>query len=330
MSPEVKIYDSHRMVPSDYWKNLGKFYAENVWNNSVSEATENIRNLFERFEDDYAAKWFDMIAYFDKEIVGVMRILKNPLDRTGWYFCDVHTARKCRRQGIAAVMYEAAIKTVEAYTPAERIEASISASNVASIELHKRFGFIDTGKTPHFANFSFEEDETVYELKLFLEYPVFDTDLHRKKLCKLFRKFYNESGEPIPKRLSDSIKRRMKAAKTFNLVWCGEYAVGFRYEDEEESILFFPGFLRHLFESKYPMLINVQETVYKKTKEECTMVPRRMPDGFIKTFFPKDIMPDVFDSANFGQKLGEMEYMILEDGRVIVKCGTAWFYCVKY
>lgn len=76
---------------------------------------------------------------------------------------------------------------------------------------------------------------------------------------------------------------------------------------------------------KYPEIVCTKDGLFYKSDEICMMVPKRMPDGFIKTFVPADIMPDMPESANFGKEYGCLEYMSLEDGRKIVKCGDTWY-----
>lgn len=76
----------------------------------------------------------------------------------------------------------------------------------------------------------------------------------------------------------------------------------------------------------YPKIVYINNVSYYGTDEKCEMVPRRMPDGTITTFTPAEIMPDMFESANFGSEFGSMEYMILEDGRLIVHMGEDWYY----
>lgn len=270
MDLDIKIIDSYRTVDKKYWERIGRFYAENVWKLPIKEAAERLKVCFTAFEAEYAVKWFEIAAYQGKEMVGFMRLLRNPDDDTRWFICDVHTAVKCRRQGIASKMLESAIETVKEFESAEYIISSISASNKASIGLHKKLGFADTGVYPNFANFEFEDDETEFELRILQEYPVQNIDVHRRILYKLMRKYLAEKTckeakqcvaekhkEKEKKQESVSFEKDMFKSGTpstivkqmlarveeqdqvkFSIIWCGNNPVGFKYTDKNENITF--------------------------------------------------------------------------------------------
>lgn len=82
-------------------------------------------------------------------------------------------------------------------------------------------------------------------------------------------------------------------------------------------------------EQEYPKIVYIDNVFYYGTGEECQQVPRKMADGTIETFCAKEIMPDAPNSANFGEENGSMEYMLLEDGQMIVHDGEGWFYFEK-
>lgn len=94
-----------------------------------------------------------------------------------------------------------------------------------------------------------------------------------------------------------------------------EDAVG--AEDTEETIQEMP---------EYPKIVYVDSVLYYGTDEVCEIVPRKAPDGIIETFVPEEIMPDAYNSANFGSEQGSLEYIFLEDGQLIVHIGEEWFY----
>lgn len=82
-------------------------------------------------------------------------------------------------------------------------------------------------------------------------------------------------------------------------------------------------------EEEYPMILCIETTLYYGTEEKCEMLPRKAPDGKIETFIEKEIMPDADGVANFGADKGPLEYMFLEDGRLIVHVGENWYYFKK-
>lgn len=77
---------------------------------------------------------------------------------------------------------------------------------------------------------------------------------------------------------------------------------------------------------EYPQIAYVNNISYYGTGEICDMVPRKAPDGTIETFVPEEIMPDAPNSANFGRQQKKLEYIILEDKRLIVHIGENWYY----
>lgn len=256
MDIDIRIADSYRTVDKNYWKRIGKFYAENVWKLPVGEATERVRVCFASFEKEYAVKWFEIAAYQAKEMVGFMRLLRDPDDDTRWFVCDVHTAIKCRRNGIATKMLESAIETVKGFESAEYIVSSISASNKSSIGLHEKLGFTDTKVYPQFANFEFEDDETEYKLRILLEYPAKNIDSHRRILYKLMRRYMEKQMSQKkdiyvlnkgPYSLSDSariVKKMISVAESdenegeLAIIWNGNNPIGFKYLEHNEELRF--------------------------------------------------------------------------------------------
>lgn len=71
-------------------------------------------------------------------------------------------------------------------------------------------------------------------------------------------------------------------------------------------------------DQEYPKIIFIKNASYYGTEEKCEVVPRKSPDGVIETFVDAQIMPDVDGYANFGADQGKLEYMFVEDGRLIV------------
>lgn len=80
---------------------------------------------------------------------------------------------------------------------------------------------------------------------------------------------------------------------------------------------------------EYPKIVVIGEASYYGTDEKCEMVPRKAVDGTIESFVDAAIMPDVDGYANFGADQGKLEYMFVEDGRLIVHIGDDWYYFEK-
>ncbi len=79
----------------------------------------------------------------------------------------------------------------------------------------------------------------------------------------------------------------------------------------------------------YPRIVLINNASYYGSDEKCAAVPRKAPDGTIETFVDAEIMPDVNGTANFGAEQGQLEYMFVEDGRLIVHIGEDWYYFDK-
>ncbi len=77
---------------------------------------------------------------------------------------------------------------------------------------------------------------------------------------------------------------------------------------------------------EYPKIVYIDNVSYYGTDEVCQMVPRKAPDGIIETFVDSAIMPDAYNSANFGAEQGQLEYMFTDDGQLIVHIGEDWYY----
>lgn len=80
---------------------------------------------------------------------------------------------------------------------------------------------------------------------------------------------------------------------------------------------------------EYPKIAYIDDVSYYGTDRICEMVPRKMPDGTIETFVEKEIMPDSYNSANFGSEYEKLEYMFLDDGQLIIHIGEEWQYFEK-
>ena len=76
----------------------------------------------------------------------------------------------------------------------------------------------------------------------------------------------------------------------------------------------------------YPQIAYIDNVTYYGTEKICEMVPRKAPDGVIETFVSPEIMPDAYNSANFGAEQEKLEYMFLEDNQLIIHIGDDWYY----
>ncbi|BCN32305.1 GNAT family N-acetyltransferase [Anaeromicropila herbilytica] len=227
---EIRIIDSYLNLSENYWTELGQFYST-ILKCSTCEANQHIK-LF-GYEKMYAVKWYELLAYSKNKLVGFMRVLRNPDSVTEWYTCDLHVLDGYKQQGIATKMYNEAINIILEYDAAERIITSISCSNAPSIVLHEKLGFHNTRKKSVFADFQFEEDETLYEFWLINKYPVKNTETHLKILLPMWIEYIYETGKggseaqlkiELQKRISNSMNNDNIY---IDLIFSGNNAIGF-------------------------------------------------------------------------------------------------------
>ncbi len=188
------------------------------------------RQRTEWLEYDLAVKWFAVEARCEGELAGFMHVIRHPARAGEWYACDVFTAERYRRQGVAAAMYGEALKHLSAYFRANRITASVSRGNEASVRLHEKLGFRDTREPPAFPDFLSAPDETLYEHWFAREIPARDVPIHRGILTNLATK--NRGSV-----LTDLEQSGTDPGKTVLLIWAGQEAIGYRLAREEEPVL---------------------------------------------------------------------------------------------
>ncbi len=218
---EIKIFDSCQNLPKSNW-------------------TKQII----AYEKAFAVKWYAIFAFVEKEFVGFLRLLRNPDDVCQWYICDVHTVSKYQRMGIASEMYFTAIHLVREYDQATHIAASVSASNLPSIHLHNKLGFVNSTEKSRFADFNFEEDETLYYYWLANRFPAKNTPIHRDLLLPMWISYKQEKGEcghmqDWENELVHSLnKATVSDDFTFDIIWSGNYAIGFVMASTESVELY--------------------------------------------------------------------------------------------
>lgn len=161
----------------------------------------------EFFEYRFAVKWYAVSVFSGDERAGFMHVVRHPEREEEWYICDVHTIEKFRGQGVASLMYQKAFELVSRYDKAYRITASVKNDNTASLKLHEKMGFHDTGEDSVFPELVFEDGETMHEYYFATKVPARATKTHGELLCKL--------GCP------------MDSGKKACLVFAGDSAVGY-------------------------------------------------------------------------------------------------------
>lgn len=188
------------------------------------------RQRTEWLEYDLAVKWFAVEARCEGELAGFMHMIRHPGRANEWYAGDVFTVERYRRQGVATAMYGEAMKRLTTYYRANRITASVSAGNKASVRLHEKLGFRDTREATAFLDFEFAPDETLYEHWFALEISARNVPIHREILADL-------AGENRNRVLADLERSEADPGKTVFLIWAGQEAIGYRPAREQEPVL---------------------------------------------------------------------------------------------
>ena len=262
-----QVVDSHRNLSARRAWALAMFFAE--VKGLAAEETEQQVRFCDWYEKEHAVKWFEVVASEGGEIVGYLRCLRNPEDAREWFVGDVHVRKAAWRRGIATRMYEKVFREIAEYDAAERVIASVHPQNKASIRLHEKCGFQDTGKPCEFPTFFFDPAETAFEKWIYQYLPVLDVKGAADRLLPLWTeaKSGTDKGKHGPKaiesgakskkngtktdgsgskdgrgKLEDSvieaglrkdlervIKDAAKGKCTFEAIWCGNRLVGFRY-----------------------------------------------------------------------------------------------------
>lgn len=246
-----QVVDSHRNLSARRAWALAMFFAE--VKGLAAEETEQQVRFCDWYEKEHAVKWFEVVATEGGEVVGYLRCLRNPEDPTEWFIGDVHVRKANRRQGIAEKMYEKVVSEVSAYEAAERLIASVHPCNSASIRLHKKCGFADTGKPCDFPTFFFDPRETAFVRTVYRNFPVPDAPEAVERMLPLWMEMAKEKatgntegkkkvGEKHPdevaqrRKLERVIKDAASGKCVFEAIWCGNRLVGFHYEDGASNI----------------------------------------------------------------------------------------------
>ena len=237
------IMDSHRTMTKKAEDALTDFFME--VKGLDAEAARDQVHFCDWFEKEFAVKWFETVVREGGRIAGYLRCLRNPEDPRQWYVGDVHVRAAYRRQGIAAKMYEKTIEAVMEYEAAECIVASVHPQNEASLRLHEKMGFQDTGRSCQLPDFYFDPDETEYKKWLYRYLPVSDQEGAVEVMLPLYQgylrknvKDYEENEVADKKMLGVYLMKASRGEAGFECIWCGNRLVGFHYLEGEEEILY--------------------------------------------------------------------------------------------
>ena len=237
MNIRYMVVDSHKNMSIKRREALIDFFRE-VKGVSAEDAGKQVE-FCDWYENDYAVKWFEVLAVCGREVAGYLRCFRNPDDIRQWFIGDVHVRSRYRREGIASAMYKKVFKELERYEAAENVISAVRRDNAKSIGLHTKMGFFDTGEPCVFASFYVDADETKYQKRLYRYLPIPEM-VPAKKLMEMFLPLWLEDKKisagadekekaKAQKELKKVINDGLKGEYDIKTVWCGNRLTGFKY-----------------------------------------------------------------------------------------------------
>lgn len=194
------------------------------------------------FEKSYAVKWYAILVYADEELVGFMHVFRHPENVGSWYFGDVHTKEEYRKKQIATRMYETALELVKQYDKAYCVMASVHPENIASLKLHKKFGFVDSHRKIEFADFICDPKETMHFYYFVSIFPSRNNEMIKTQLSPLWKMYQQELQKNISDELAEQavnemlIQTEKEESIQFDRIWAGDNLIGFiRHSCDKEK-----------------------------------------------------------------------------------------------
>lgn len=236
----ILIIDSHRNQTTKRREELCDFFQK--VKSLRYEAAYDQTSFCDWFEKEYAVKWLEAVALDGSKVVGYLRCFRNPDKKEEWFIGDVHVRDAYRGKNIATKMYAKMIQTVQEFESAEHIITSVHRDNFKSIGLHEKMGFVNTKKPCEFANFFFDEKETMFKLKLYQSFPVQDIKMAQELLLPVWIAYQKSEdsfqNENDAKKAMNKILVKTIANQTFEAIWCGQRLVGFQYIDQDQTVFY--------------------------------------------------------------------------------------------
>lgn len=231
------VVDSHKNMSIKRREALIDFFRE-VKGVSAEDAGKQVE-FCDWYENDYAVKWFEVLAVCGGEVAGYLRCFRNPDDVVQWYIGDVHVRSRYQRQGIATKMYRKVFGELERFEAAENVLSAVRKDNTRSIGLHTKMGFVDTKEPCVFADFYVDENETKYKKQLYKRLPIPEM-ISVDKLMEMFlplwfeyKKISADAGTKEKAKAQRELRKVIKCGKDgeydIYTIWCGNRLAGFKY-----------------------------------------------------------------------------------------------------
>ncbi|MBO4679127.1 MAG: N-acetyltransferase [Lachnospiraceae bacterium] len=231
-----RVVETHRNMSTRTREALEAFF-RHVKGQNDEEAAMQADFCFECFEKIYAVKWFEVMAWCKGRIVGYLMCLRNPEDISKWYVGEIHVALEFKRRGIATKMYDKVIDTLNDYDLAKTLCASVHPGNTASIGLHKKVGFKNSGVPTDFPGLMVDEDETEYRYTLYKSLKIPYADAAQKVIKPLWDRYVEESGDSLHIKKTNAFFREVleeaeRGKNDFRALFYGNEIAGFKFHKD--------------------------------------------------------------------------------------------------
>lgn len=187
-----EIYQSGNPIPDHIRLEHAKFR----WGEPEKNPSVMLHSLKSFFGGDLSDKWFSIAAFKDGRLIGWVNFIQNPDNILNWYLGDLAVAPDQRRKGIARKLINRGLDIIRsAASGGEFVYSYIEQDNTPSLELHKSFGFIDTGEIKPFYDLNFGDNETTHVL--FLEDKLTVKPADKADCCKEVSGLYGGNIEAL-------------------------------------------------------------------------------------------------------------------------------------
>ena len=231
-----RVVESHTNMSAKTREALENFFCR-VKGQNESEAAVQVDFCYECFEKIYAVKWFEVVAWCKGRVVGYLMCLRNPDDVSNWYVGEIHVDPEFKRRGIATAMYEKVFDKLSDYDLAKILCASVHPGNTASIGLHRKVGFKDSGLHTAFPGLMVDDDETEYRYKLYKTLKIPYADAAQKVIKPVWDKYVSEHSDTLHIKKTNAFFREVleeaeRGKNDFRALFYGNEIAGFKFHKD--------------------------------------------------------------------------------------------------
>jgi len=161
------------------------------WRSTAPEHIDRVRQLL--YDGKYNSDCFNVVAVNSgDEVVGRLFCLKNRENPKRWFHGDLVVAPEYRRMKLASKMTQTAIQKISDMG-GEIIIGYTEKTHIASIDLHKKLGFVEKRCEP-FDNIIFGEEQLMLELRIERDYNAVPATAKDARFVSMF---YTQNREAL-------------------------------------------------------------------------------------------------------------------------------------